>query len=331
MRNTKNRLLEDLKKLVGSNRIRKNEPMALHTTLKVGGPAEIYFETEKVEEIIKGIAIARRLKTLFFILGGGSNILVCDKGLEGLVIKNNCRKFSVMNMTGKVKDKRIKVNKALIFAESGVIMNQLVRFTIEQGLGGLEYQLGLPGTVGGAVFMNSNFPKKDTFVGDNLYSAQILTEDGKQKEVDRSYFKFAYDKSYLQKTGEIVLSVNFKLLPNDKKKLWERGMQALEYRNHSQPKGATAGCVFRNISLAQALSIPTPDRITSAGYLIEKAGLKGKRVGDAMVSDVHANFIVNTGKALSEDVIGLINLIKNEVFKKFGVKLELEIKTIGFE
>ena len=112
--------------------------------------------------------------------------------------------------------------------------------------------------------------------------------------------------------------------------LWKRGMEALEYRGSTQPKGASAGCTFRNISIVDAIRIPTPDRITSAGYLIDKAGLKGRRIGDAMISDLHANFILNMGSAKAEDVVGLVTLMKDEVYKKFGVHLALEVKTVGF-
>ena len=116
----------------------------------------------------------------------------------------------------------------------------------------------------------------------------------------------------------------------DKKELWNRGMDALSHRNDFQPKGASAGCTFRNISIVEALTIPTPDQITSAGYLIDKAGLKGKRIGDAMISDKHANFILNLGNAKAQDIIGLTTLIKDEVKQKFGIPLHLEVKTIGF-
>lgn len=322
--------LKELERVLGKGRVRQNEPMSSHTTFKIGGSARFYVEVKSIEELVKAIKEVRRLKMPFFILGGGSNILVADQGVKGLVIKNNCRNFSVLQMKGRVKNQRINIEGVSLFAESGVIMNQLVRFTIEQGLSGLEYLLGLPGTVGGAVFMNSHYLKKQAFVGDCLSSAKILTKDGSVKEVDKSYFHFDYNRSVLQDNGEIALSVVFKLLPVDKKVLWKRGMEALEYRSATYPKGASAGCIFQNISNVEAISIPTPERITSAGYLIDKAGLKGKRVDNVMVSDKHANFILNMGNAKARDVLKLIDLIKEEVLKKFGVRLILEIRTVGF-
>lgn len=321
------KVLTELKKIFGENRIREHEPMSSHTTFKIGGPAEYYIDISMPDEIVKAVQITKKLGIPFFIFGGGSNIIVSDKGIEGLTVKNNCRRFEVQGMVGRVTNQKVGVDSALIFAESGVIMNQLVRFAIDEGLEGLEYQLGLPGTVGGGICMNSNFPKENAFVGDCLYRAKILNRDGEVKDVERSYFHFAYDASYLQESGEIVLSVLFKLKKEQKDVLWERATRALAYRSETQPKGASAGCTFRNIGL-DAVRVSTPT--TSAGYFIDKAGLKGKRVGDAMTSEKHANFILNMGSAKAEDVVSLVTLIKSEVHKKFDVELHLEVKTIGF-
>lgn len=310
--------------------MRVDEPMSAHTTFKIGGPAQYYLDVATIDDLVKAVAAAKKLNLSVFIFGGGSNVIVADSGIRGLVIKNNCRRFEMASMTGKIKNRQVNVDRALVYAESGVIMNQLVRFTIDQGLSGLEYQLGLPGTVGGAVYMNSNFPKKDAYVGDSLYRAKLLAKDGTIHEVDNSYFHFAYDKSILQETGEILLSAVFRLDKEDKKLLWERGTEALKYRDSTQPKGASAGCTFRNISIVDAMAIPTPQRITSAGYLIDKAGLKGKRIGDAMISTMHANFILNMGQARAQDVLTLVELIKSEVNKKFRAPLHLEVKTVGF-
>lgn len=324
------RVLDELQKTFGDQRVRTNESMSKHTTFKIGGSAYYYLEVEKVDELVKAVAMAWKLGLPVFILGGGSNIIVSDKGIEGLTIKNNCRAFSVLGVSGQVKNKTLGVRSALVQAESGVIMNQLVRFTVEEGLEGLEYQLGLPGTVGGALFMNSNFPRKGVYVGDCVHRAKLLTAKGEIKEVGKDYFQFAYDKSILQRTYEIVLSVVFTLSAGDRKVLWERGMEALTYRNDTQPKGASAGCTFRNISIAEATEIGTSKSITSAGYLIDKAGLKGFRVGGAQISDKHANFILNVGNARAEDVVELVKTIKQTVLKKFGVHLTLEVCTVGF-
>ncbi|OGH23931.1 MAG: UDP-N-acetylenolpyruvoylglucosamine reductase [Candidatus Levybacteria bacterium RIFCSPHIGHO2_02_FULL_42_12] len=319
--------LSELKKILG-DRVKENEPMSLHTTFKIGGPARYYIDIDSIEGLVKVVTFAKKRNLPVFIFGGGSNIIVSDRGIDGLVIKNNCRKFEIRSIAGNVKGAVAKRSTVSIYAQSGVIMNQLVRYTIDHGMGGLEFHLGLPGTVGGALFMNSNFPKKQSYVGDSLQSATLLCPDGSIKEIDASYFRFSYDTSILQKTGEIILSALFKLSSCEKDELWRRGTEALDYRLSTQPKGASAGCTFRNISISEAFSIPTPNNITSAGYLIDKAGLKGRRVGDAMVSPKHANFILNMGNAKASDVVELTKCIKEEVFKKFSVSLMFEVRVI---
>lgn len=326
----KNKIIDVLQQEFGEHRIRQNEPMNMHTTWKVGGTSEFYMETEKTEEIIKAVQLSKKYGYPLFIYGGGSNIFVSGNGISGLTIKNNCRRFDMMSVKGAIKQQKLDVSKAIVYAESGAIMNQLVRFTVEEGLQGLEYQLGLPGTVGGALHMNSNFPKKQAYVGDAIERVRLVTRDGEVKDVDKAYFRFAYDQSILQETGEIVLSAVFSFTATDKRELWQRGMEAVQHRNETQPKGFSAGCTFRNISIAQALIAKIPDNITSAGYLIDKAGLKGKRIGDAIISDKHANFIMNLGSATPQDVVELVSLIKKTVLQKFGVHLELEVKQVGF-
>ncbi len=230
-------------------------------------------------------------------------------------------------------------------ADSGVVFNKLVRFTVEEGLGGLEAHLGLPGTVGGAIFMNSKWTKaasKDaaqgivtlpmpaSYVGDVVYQVTILTPQNEVKVVDRSYFHFAYDTSIIQKTGDIVLRVVFTLVPQDNVELWSVANQSISYRRESQPQGTKSpGCTFRNISKAQALAAATPDHTTSAGFLVDHAGLKGKAVGDAQISAIHANFIINNGQAQASDVIELIELARTNVKQQFGVELVEEIVRLG--
>ncbi len=227
-----------LQEFFGENRIRIKEPLELHTIAKVKNLAQFYIEVQTVDEIIKGIRIAHNLQFPYLVFGSGSNLAIDDKIFPGLVIKNNCRRFDIMSMIGKMKNKegwKMDVNQASVFAEGGVIMNQLVRFTIEHGLGGLENQLGLPGTVGGAIYFNSHHEPKKSSVGDFLYNAKLLTKEGEVKEVDQSYFKFVYGKSsVLKDTQEILLSAVFKLTPQDKKVLWEKATEALKYRNSTK-------------------------------------------------------------------------------------------------
>lgn len=330
LQNSMNKFIAEIEAQVGEKKVRINEPMNLHTTFKIGGAAEYYIDISSVDDFVVIYRIAKKHQVPIFVFGGGSNIIVSDKGISGLVIKNNCRKFEIFQAKGSIKKSKIDIDEAYIKAEAGTIMNQLVRFTIDNSLSGLEYQMGLPGTVGGGIFMNSNFPKEKSFVGDSVWSVMLLADKGDIKTVGKSYFRFAYDSSILQETNEIVLSAVFKLKKMDKEELNKRAMGALTYRTSSQPKGASAGCTFRNISIVEAMTVPTPGNVTSAGYLIDKAGLKGKRIGDAMVSPLHANFILNIGVARAEDVSELTKIIKEEVLRKFGVHLHFEVRTVGF-
>lgn len=307
----------------------KNEPLARYTTLKIGGPADFFYEAKTVDELTEAICDARKLGIPVFILGGGTNILIGDRGIRGLVIKNATDRIAIAGVKGKLESGE---NKGTVFveADSGVIMNKLVRFTIEEGLSGLEMQLGLPGTVGGAMYMNSKWTRPPGYVGDSVYQATILTPSGEVKVVPHSYFQFGYDKSIIQESADIVLRVVFSLKRVPKEKLWETANSVMAYRKETQPQGVfSPGCTFRNITKSQAISIPTPNHTTSAGFLIDHAGLKGKRVGDAQISPIHANFIINLGKATAADVVKLIETARSEVNKQFGVTLREEIVRVG--
>lgn len=342
-----------LKTLLGE-RVKENVPLAAFTTFKIGGPAEFFYEARSVEELVGAVTKARELGVPITILGGGTNVLIGDKGIRGLVIKNNTGTITIRGMKGKYQGGETK-GSVFVEADSGVVFNKLVRFTVEEGLGGLEAHLGLPGTVGGAIFMNSKWTKvtsKDatqgivtqnnrgrylgtlpmpaSYVGDTVYQATILTPQNEVKVVDRSYFRFAYDTSIIQKTGDIVLRVVFALAHQDKEALWNVANQSINYRRESQPQGTKSpGCTFRNISKAQAVVAATPDHTTSAGFLVDHTGLKGKSVGDAQFSTIHANFIINNGHAYASDVIELIEIAKAQVKAQFGVELEEEIVKLG--
>lgn len=256
--------------------VRLNEPLRKHTTFRIGGPADLFFVAKKREELKKAVNSARKFSLPFFILGGGSNLLVSDKGFRGLVIKNQTSKISL--------------TKGLVEADSGVRTSQLVKLTIDQGLFGLENFFGLPGTIGGAVYGEAHFKGKKI----NEFVSKIEKSDG------------------------VILSVVFKLKPGNKRELWQRAKEALRYRRMTQPIALpSAGCIFKN----------PPSQ--SAGSLLEECGLKGTRIGGAMVSPKHANFIVNTGKARAQDVLGLIKLCQKKVKEKFGIKLEEEIIKVG--
>lgn len=299
------------------DRVKLDEPLSLHTSIKLGGPAKWYFEAQNKEDLIGAVKTAINLKIPYFVLGGGTNVLFHDDGFDGLIIRNKSQNISLQGFKGKIEKGQMNLNEIILEAESGTTINQLVRYTIEEGLEGLEYFLGQPGTVGGAVYNNAHW--QQFLIGDKIITAEIIDKDGLVSEVNRSYFKFGYDQSILHRTKETVLSVKFKLKKGDKEVLWQRANETLEYRKATQPSFPSLGCTFQNIS---------NNRTGSAGYLIDQAGLKGKIIGGAQISEKHANFILNIGTATSSDVLSLVNLIKSKVVEKFGVELKEEIVVV---
>lgn len=304
-------------------------PLSPYTTFKIGGPADLFFEAKTTDELISAVAKARELKIPYTLLGGGTNLLIADKGIRGLVIKNNTRRIGIKGIKGSTKS-GVSAKIGFLEADSGVLLNSLVRYAVEEGFSGLEMHLGLPGTVGGAVYMNSKWTKPIGYVGDVVHSAKLLTEDNSVTEVQKSYFNFSYDYSALQKTSDIVLSVTFEMPILDKKTLWDTANQSIEHRRNTQPQGVKcAGCIFKNISIEQANLHNTPEKTTSAGFLVDSVGLKGTSLGGAHISDVHANFIINTGKATASDVLQLIERAKDQVKQRYGIELEEEIIHLG--
>lgn len=315
----------NLIKELGENRVRLKENLASHTSIRIGGPAELFFEAETIDDLIKAVGSASRYKIPFFILGGGTNLIISNKGFSGLVIKNKTSLIQPIKIQKRLDDQLIYLK-----VESGVFVNRLVRYSLEESLSGLEHFLGQPGTIGGAVWINAHNTKAKVFFSDLVVEADLLDRQGKVRNVSASYFKFGYDKSLLQKTQEVVLSVVIKLRKNNHKQLWEKAKQALEYRRVNQPYDfPSAGCVFQNISINEAEKIGTPKKTTSCGYLIESVGLKGYQIGGAQFSDKHAAFIINTGKATADDVKALINIAKNKIRDKYGLEIKEEVVLVG--
>lgn len=303
-------------------RVKGNEPMSVHTTFKIGGPADLFFKAHNIEELTKVVKLCQKLKIPYFVLGRGSNILVSDKGFPGLVIQNKSSQIKVLRYKGQIGEGKTQEATALIEVDSGVGLNRLVRYTIEESLSGLEVFLSIPGSVGGAIKINAHFrPERNEFIGNFVYRARLLSLKGDIKEATRDYFKFGYDKSVLRKSGEILLSVVFQLdKVSDKKLLWKKAQKAVDYRELRQPVGmACSGCIFKN-----------PPKFRGAGFLIDQAGFKGTRVGGAKISERHANFIINTGGATAKDVVELIKLCQKKIKDIFGVILKEEIEYIGF-
>lgn len=321
------KIQEELEKVFGPNRLRVNESMATHTSFKAGGPAEYYLDVEQLQDLITAVSIARSCGESVSILGTGTFAGVLENGIKGLVIKNNCRKFEMLTMRGKVVNQQIDVDMAYIMAESGVIMNQLVRYTIDASLQGLEYQLGLPGTIGGAVYANAYFPKKSFFIGDVVSKVKILTPSGEIKEVDREYCAFSSGKSSFQSSRDIILSVIFELSPGNKKILWERGTDAVTYRNDSQPNNMINGCMYRNFFLSDQMVIS--DNELRAYF--SKAGLLGKKIGNVMISPDNPRYILNMGGGTIDEVMQLMSQVKEILLQTCNVSMDFSLSTLGIE
>ena len=320
-------LIENLTSLLGPARVKKDEPLALHTYMKVGGPADILVQAESAQELGRIVLISIEHKIPYFVLGGGSNIVVSDQGIRGVVIKNRADAIQLAGIVGTNKTGSANVEQAKIKAESGTMTNQLVRYSIDQSLAGLQYFLGVPGTLGGAVYNNSHY--QNQLIGEYIESIEIVdSKTGQIKTLTQSELKFAYDYSILHKTKDTVLSATFNLEVGDKQKLWNQATDFAKNRAATQPTSMpSSGCMFKNIDseFAKQNNLPT----TSAGYLIDQAGLKGTRVGQVEVSDIHANFMVNNGGATSSDVKELVAIVVDKIQKQFGVTLEPEVFFIG--
>ena len=326
-------IIEEIKDKLGPLRVFENEPLSKHTYFKLGGPAKIFFEAKSVDDLKLALTSAFESKIPYVLLGGGANVLVSDKGFDGLVIKNRAAGVKLVGLKGTINKNGRGVKNALVWVASGTPMNQLARFTIDQGLEGLEFLLSVPGTVGGGLKINAHFEvEKGEFLGKRLVSAALFDPNsGEVKTVNHDYFEFSYDHSKIQKTGEIVLESIFRLdTSKDRAALWQRAMDNVKRRNEEQPIGiACSGCVFRNISHEDAMRLATPNLTTSTGYIIDSLGLKGTKIGDAQISTHHANFIVNTGEATAADVLKLINIVKQKAKETYGLDLNEEIFYIG--
>ncbi len=287
-------------------------PLAPLTTFKTGGPAEWLADVTSEEELRALVADAGMADVAVTMLGGGSNVLVADAGVEGVVVR--------LRLTGIAQTAADSVR-----AEAGLTINGLVRWTIGRGLAGLEAWAGTPGTVGGAIRGNAHWHGEN--IASRVRSVTLVSRDGKVAEVPADEMGFAYDTSRIPQTGEVVLAATFAVAPGNAEALRERAKASLHYRKATQPLAlASAGCIFQNPSAAD----PVPKEIPrSAGALVDRAGLKGATVGGARISERHANFIVNDGGASAEDIRQLIERARAEVRERFGVELRDEVVYLG--
>ncbi|HEX7484845.1 MAG TPA: UDP-N-acetylmuramate dehydrogenase [Vicinamibacterales bacterium] len=298
----------------GAARVRCDAPLAPFTTFKVGGPAQCLVEVHDSRELASAWHLAAQTGVPSTILGGGSNVLVSDAGVRGVVIRTH---GGVIALEGE----------AGVRADAGVSLNSLVRWTIGRGLAGLETWAGTPGSVGGAVFGNAHYGGRS--VGELIASVRLIGAGHDIVDVPAREMEFAYDRSRLQRTGDVVLSVLFALSASaDPALLRETARRSLADRKRTQPLDTpSAGCIFQNPDPAVD---SVPDGIpASAGALIDRAGLKGHAIGGARVSAAHANFILNEGGATASDIRRLIDLCRDEVRARFGVTLREEIRYLG--
>jgi UDP-N-acetylmuramate dehydrogenase len=295
----------------GTGRLGVEVPLAPYTTFKVGGPAEWMLETRSSDDMISALQIARRNGVPVAILGGGSNVLVGDGGVRGLVIRPR---------GGDIEH----IDTDHVRADAATTINGLVRWTIHRGIAGLEAWAGTPGTVGGAVYGNAHFGGR--LIGELVSAVRLVDRDGLSRDLSREEMEFGYDRSRLQRTGEVLLSATFRISAGEPTTLREIARRSLAYRKLTQPlETPSAGCIFQNPERAE---VPG-DIPASAGALVDRAGLKGEARGSARVSTAHANFIVNEGEATASDIRSLIDLCRGRVQERFGVVLREEIVYMG--
>ena len=304
-------------KKIALNGLKEDIPLAKFTSFNIGGRAKYFFEGNNKREIIKAVSLAKQEDLPFFILGGGSNLLVDDKGYQGLVIK-------IQNSGLKIQKENSNFKVA---AGAGTSLSLLVSNAAENGLSGLEWTVGIPGTLGGAIYGNAGaFGKsmKDVVKEVEVFDAKDL----QVKIYSLEDCRFDYRESIFKKDKNlIILSAVLELKKGEKKEIENKMKRYLSERKKKQPMGfACAGSVFKNPSFAQTSRRFMTDRELSAGELIERCGLKGRSIGGAKISEKHANFIINLGKAKFSDVRRLIDLIKKRVRSKFGIELEEELQ-----
>jgi UDP-N-acetylmuramate dehydrogenase len=294
-------------------RLKRGEPLAPYTTFRIGGPADLFYDATSADDLANAVVAARETGIAYFVLGLGANILVGDAGFRGLVIRNAARKVR-FGEDGRV------------WCESGVIMRDLIAEAVRRGWSGLEHYVGIPSTVGGAVWQNLHFlspaPERERtmFIEEVFESAELLNERGDRCVVDRAYMHFGYDTSVLHHGREVALSVTFKLAPGDVGTMHRIMQENLSWRGARHPWleiHPSAGSIFKKIEGV------------GAGRLVDQCGLKGFRIGDAQISHIHANIMVNLGQATARDVRALIAHAQRCVEERFNERLEPEIGFIG--
>ncbi|PEI91760.1 UDP-N-acetylenolpyruvoylglucosamine reductase [Bacillus pseudomycoides] len=286
-------------------KVLENEALARYTTMKIGGPADILIVPSSVAGVEKTLDLVKKYNTKWTAIGRGSNLLVSDKGIEGVVIR-----------LGEGLD-HLEVEGTTVRVGGGYPLIKLSTLLSRQGLAGLEFASGIPGSVGGAVYMNAGAHKSD--MSEILMRARIMFEDGTMKWLTKEEMEFSYRTSVLQtKRPGIVVEAELQLKEGNREEIVGVMQKNKDYRRETQPwNHPCAGSIFRN---------PLPN---SAGDLVEKAGLRGHQIGGAKISEMHGNFIVNAGSASAQDVLDLIAFVKKTIKEKFGVDMHTEVEIIG--
>lgn len=299
------------------NSIRFDEPMSKHTSLRVGGPAQVFVAPESPEKLTELIKWCGQKEFPYTVFGNGTNLLVKDSGIRGVVIV-------LTKCLNKITQTVTNNNGVIVTALAGTRLRELCSFAIDNGLGGMNFAQGIPGTVGGGIIMNAG-----TAYGSMegvLNSIEILLPTGKNKILSKDNLCFGYrkfswntEKEDVYKNQSIILSGCFCLHHSDPQKLKQEANEILKTRKEKQPTSLPgAGCFFKN-----------PCSGKTAGELIETAGLKGETIGGAKISSKHANFILNTGNASASDILALMEIVQEKVLNMFNIELETEIEIVG--
>lgn len=317
----------ELRNNLGANLL-VSEPLRNHTNFKIGGPAKYFFTATTTDELVKAYQVARELKIPVIILGGGTNVLASDQGFDGLVIK--------------VKNQNYKIDGFKVMADAGVNLAFLVQKTVAAGLSGFEPLVGVPGSVGGAIYGNAGLPGAARgFIGDWVKAVAVFREN-KVVEVPAADCQFAYRDSLFKHGSDIILSAEFELEAGDKAVSQELVKKYIGARQSQPYHLPSSGCIFTNVPITNADEIrqkfPQEEKLEQfikrgllpASWLIDQAGLKGKTIGGIKISEQHANYLVNTGSGRAEDVVMMISYIKQQVRDKFGIQLQEEVRYLGF-
>jgi UDP-N-acetylmuramate dehydrogenase len=306
--------VDTLARRLGAERLERDVPLAPYTTFKIGGPADLLFRARTEDELAEAVLAARELEVPYFLLGVGANILVGDRGFRGLVIRNEVGGIEFLD------ERRVR-------AGSGVeVFHDLIQASVARGLGGLHHFVGIPSTVGGAIWQNLHFlspaPERErtVFIEEVVESCDILTEEGERRTVGLDYLAFGYDYSILHERDDIVLNTTFRLDPQPEDELRQVIRENLMWRDDKHPDlwlYPCAGSIFQKLEGI------------GAGRLIDQCGLKGHIHGGAQIFHKHANIIVNVGGATAADVRALIDIAQRTVERELGYTLKPEIGFIG--